>query len=126
MGESDNIVDRLRALRRFEVRFQLLQEQQNTMNNMVANMQEQQELAQAEQQAAERKTDASARALSEVWVALSFPVDIVNRSLLFTSFLEKEGKINKPQIIRFLQDHAQNMERTRDNMQTLVSNMKPA
>ena len=47
LGESDNIVDRLRALRRFEVRFQLLQEQQNTMNNMVAKMREQQELAQA-------------------------------------------------------------------------------
>jgi hypothetical protein len=45
MGESDNIVDRLKALRRFEVRFQLLQEQQNAMNSMVARMREQQELA---------------------------------------------------------------------------------
>jgi hypothetical protein len=64
--------------------------------------------------------------LTEVRTALSFPVDVINRSLLFTNFLEKEGMINRPQIIRFMQDHARNMERTWDNMQTLVSNMKPA
>ena len=59
-------------------------------------------------------------------MALSVPIDVVNRSLLFTNFLEKKGKINRPQIIRFLLDHARNMERTWDNMQTLVSHMKPA
>ena len=41
MGDSDNIVDRLRALRQYEVRFQLLQEQQNMMNNTVVRMREQ-------------------------------------------------------------------------------------
>ena len=96
------------------------------MNSMVTLMREQQKLARAKQQAAEQKADASARALTEVRTALSFPVDVVNRSLLFTNFLEKEGKINRPQIIRFLLDHARNMERTWDNMQTLVSNMKSA
>jgi hypothetical protein len=59
-------------------------------------------------------------------MALNFPVDTVNRSLLFINFLEKEGKINRPQIIQFLMDHARNMECTWDNMQTLVSNIKSA
>ena len=54
------------------------------------------------------------------------PPTTVNRSLLFTNFPKKEGKINQPLIIRFLPDHTRNMERTWDNMQTLVSNMKPA
>ena len=57
---------------------------------------------------------------------MSFPVDTVNRSLLFTAFLEKEGKINRSQIIRFLMDHAQKMEHTWDNMQVLVANITPA
>ena len=54
---------------------------------------------------------------------MDFPVDTVNRNLLFTTFLEKEGKLNRPQIIRFLMDHARNMEHTWDNMQVLVANI---
>ena len=57
---------------------------------------------------------------------MSFPVDTVNRSLLFTAFLEKEGKINRSQIIRFLMDHARKMEHTWDNMQVLVVNISLA
>ena len=60
MGNSDNIVDQLRSLRQNEVRFQLLQEQQNMINNTMARMREQHELARAEQWAAERRADASA------------------------------------------------------------------
>ena len=38
MGESDNLVDRLRSLRQYEVRFQLLQEQQKMMNITITRM----------------------------------------------------------------------------------------
>ena len=96
------------------------------LNASAARMREQLDLARAEQQTAERKADASAQALSEVQTALSFPVDTVNRSLLFTAFLEKEGKINRSQIIRFLMDHARKMEHTWDNMQVLVANISLA
>ena len=40
--------------------------------------------------------------------------------------MEKEDKPNCPQIIRFLMDHARNMEHTWDNMQVLVANITPA
>ena len=96
------------------------------MNNTMVRMREQQELARAEQRAADWRVDASAWALAEVRTAFNFSVDTVNRGLLFTNFLEKEGKINRPQIIRFLLDHARNIERTWDNMQTLVSNIRLA
>ena len=89
-------------------------------------MREQLDLARAEQRAAEQRAETSAKALTEVKAALDFPVDIVNRSLLLTNFLEKEGKINRPQIIRFLMYHARNIEHTWDNMQTSVLNIRPA
>ena len=63
--------------------------------------------------------------MTDVREALNFPVDTVNRSLLFTNFLEKDGKINRQQIIRFLMDHARKMETTWDKMQVLVSNVQP-
>ena len=78
MGESDNIVDRLRSLRQYEVRFQLLQEQQKMMNNTIVQMREHQDLARSGQWAAEQRADASARTLAEVRTAFDFPIDIVN------------------------------------------------
>ena len=82
------------------------------LNATAMKMREQLELARAKQPVVERKTNASAQALTEVRAALNFLVDTVNRSLLFTAFLEKEGKINRSQIIRFLMDHARKMEHT--------------
>ena len=96
------------------------------LNAMVVRMREQQDIARAEQRAAERRANTSAQVLIDVRAALDFPVDTVNRSLLFTAFLEKEGKINISQIIWFLMDHARSMQRTWDNMQLLVSNLKSA
>ena len=69
------------------------------MNNTIVRMREQQDLARAEQWAAKCRADASAQTLAQVRTALNFPVDTVNRRLLFINFLEKEGKINRPQII---------------------------
>ena len=66
------------------------------MSTTITWMREQQDLARVEQRAAERRAEASVKALTEVKAALNFPVDIVTRSLLFTNFLEKEGKINRP------------------------------
>ena len=57
-------------------------------------MQEQNELARQEREAAERRAEESAQALTEVREALNFPVDTVKQSLFFTNFLEKDGKIN--------------------------------
>ena len=76
------------------------------LNATVRRMQEQTEFTREEREVAERRAEESAQALTEVREALNFPVDTVNRSLLFTNFLEKEGKIHRPQIIRFLMDHA--------------------
>ena len=76
------------------------------INATVWRMREQTDLARRECAAAELRVEASARALADVRDALNFPVDTVNRSLLFTNFLEKDGKINRSQIIRFLMDHA--------------------
>ena len=101
----------------------MLREQQNTINATVQRMREQTDLARRECAAAELQAEDFARALADVRDALNFPVDIVNRSLLFTNFLEKDGKINRAQIIRFLMDHAQKMEATWDKVQVLVSNV---
>ena len=74
---------------------------------------------------AEERAQGSALALVEVRKNLDFPVDTVNRSLLFTAQLEKEGCTNRGQIIRFLMEHSRKMETTWKLMQGLVANMKP-
>ena len=126
LGQDDATatISRIRELRQNEVNLQVLREQQTTLNATVRRMKEQTDLARRECAAAELRAEDSARALADVRDALNFPVDIVNRGLLFTNFLEKDGKINRAQIIRFLMDHAQRMESTWDKMQVLVSNMR--
>ena len=86
------------------------------LNATMRRMKEQTMLARQEHEVAERRAEESAQALTEVREALNFPVDTVNGSLLFTNFQEKNGKINRPQIICFLMDHAQKMETTWDKM----------
>lgn len=74
---------------------------------------------------AEECANQSAWALADVQTALSFLVDNVNRSLLFSARLEKVSKLNWGEIIRFLLDHSRNMERTWEHMQELAANMTP-
>ena len=66
---------------------------------------------------------AFALALSKVRTALSFPVDMVNRALLFTEDLEWDEKLNCGQIIRFLLDHGRKMEKTWVKMLYLVNHL---
>ena len=61
------------------------------INATVRRMREQTDLARQECEAAELRAEDSARALADVRDALNFPVDTVNRSLLFTNFMAKEG-----------------------------------
>ena len=63
------------------------------------------------------------RALTEVRSALNFPADTVNRALLYTKNLERDEKLNRAQIIRFLLDHSRKMEKTWGKMQELANNM---
>ena len=106
LDDATATINRIRELRQNEVNLQVLREQQNTINATIRRMREQTDLARRECAAAELRVEDSARALADVRDALNFPVDTVNRSLLFTNFLEKDGKINRAQIIRFLMDHA--------------------
>lgn len=63
--------------------------------------------------------------MAEVWTALDFSLHTVNLSLSFTARLEKEDQLNTRQIIRFLLDHNQKMEKRWKLMQMLVANMTP-
>ena len=66
MEDADHVIARIRSLRRSEVKMQILEEQQRVLNATAARMREQLDLARAEQQAAERKANASAQALTDV------------------------------------------------------------
>ena len=74
---------------------------------------------------AQEKAAASGQALTEVRSALNFPVDTVNRALLYIENLERDENLNRAQIIRFLLNHSRKMEKTWDKMQELVNNMAP-
>jgi len=131
--DPEVMVARLRELRNQETRLQILEQQQATMAKTCASLRTQAQAAEKElgealrlKTEAEERANASARALAEVKAALDFPVDTVNRSLLFTARLEKEGNLNRGQIIRFLQDHSRKMEKTWVLMQGLVAQLIPA
>ena len=111
----------------------LPEEQQKTMAQAMTQLREQVRHTEAallearrQKEEAEEKANASARALEQVRTALTFPVDTVNRSLLYTEELEKGERLNRSQIIRFLIDHGRKMEGTWEKMQVLVSNMSVA
>lgn len=55
--------------------------------------------------------------------SLNFLVDTVNQSLLFKACLEKEGKLNRGQMICFLVDHNRKMEETWEQTQEMAANM---
>lgn len=61
--------------------------------------------AQQSEKSTIERANHSGWALAEVKNALNFPVDCVNRSLLFSARLERDEKLYKRQIIRFLLDH---------------------
>ena len=92
MESATHVIDRLRSLRQSEVNLQLLREQQWMLNATVRRMKEQTELARQEREVVERRAEESAQALTDVREALNFPVDTVNRSLLFTNFWRRRVK----------------------------------
>lgn len=77
------------------------------------------------QKAGKERANASARALAKVVTALNFLVDSINQTLLFRGRLEKEDKVNRGQIIRFLLDQNWKMESTWEQMRELMANMTP-
>lgn len=64
--------------------------------------------------------------LEEVREALTFPVDTVNRSLFFDELLDKQGKVNRSHVIRFLLDHGRKMERTWGFMREMAEHFQEA
>ena len=134
VGVNDlaDLFPRIKELKQKEIRLQLQEEQQANFAKSNTHLRKQLEKAEAELGAAqtarteaEAKADASARLLVEVRAALSFPVDTVNRSLLYTESLEKQEKLTRGQIIRFLLDHSRKMETTWKKMQELVQHLIP-
>ena len=127
---SGDVLGRLKELRSAESRVKIAEEQQASLIHTAENLRKQVEraeldvsLARMEMEEAKRQADTSARALVEVRTALAFPVDTVNRSLLYTEQLEKEEKLNRSQIIRFLHDHSRKMEVTWTKMQLLAGSL---
>ena len=107
-----------------------MEERQTTLTQTNAKLRSQLEKAETALEEAHRTTreaqeraKASRRALTEVCTALGFPVDIVNRAFLYTENLERDEKLNRAQIIRFLLNHNRKMEKTWGKMQELVNNM---
>lgn len=84
------------------------------------------EVAKHARKVAAKEANWSGWALADVQAAVSLPIDIVNRSLLLSARLEKEGNLNCRQIIRFVLDHNRKMERIWEQMQELAANMTPA
>lgn len=74
------------------------------------------EVAKQARKVAEEQANRSRWAVADVKAALNFPIDNVSCSLLFSTRLEKEGKLNQGQIIRFLPDHSRKIERTGEQM----------
>ena len=79
---------------------------------------------QAKKEAEDRATE-SAKALAGVRQFLVHPIDVVNKARLFDAKLDKEEKLSRANVIRFLNDQARKMERTWEQMQTLVANRGP-
>lgn len=64
-------------------------------------------------------------ALREVKETVSLPLDVLNKARLFEEQLEKEEKLSRGHIIRYLGDQARKMERTWGHMQLLVKTLLP-
>ena len=137
MGEAgantvDELFDRIAEAKKKDVLLRQMEERQTLLNQTNAHLQDrigklEANLREAflQMTEAQEKANASGKAMEEVRTALSFPVDTVNRALLFTETLERDEKLNRGQIIRFLLDHGRKMEKTWSRMQELVRNMFP-
>lgn len=74
---------------------------------------------------ARNRVDASRRTLIEVKDALTLPVDVVNKARLFNERLEREDKVSRGYIIRYLNDEARKMEKTWEQIKLPVENSIP-
>jgi hypothetical protein len=137
MGEAkatgvEDLFNRFKDMKKKDVLLQQMENRQAQLNQTNANLREQVERLEGalreaglQMAQAQEKANASGLALAEVQTALSFPADTVNRALLFTENLERDEKLNRGQIIRFLLDHSKKMEKTWSRMQELIRNMFP-
>ena len=122
----EEIGPRIRDLKRMQVRLEITKGQHAMITQVAARLRKELDAevaAHAEErkarELAEQRANESARALVEVRDALNFPVDTVNRSILFTAGLEKEDRMTRGQMIKFLLEHGRKMERTWEKMQLL-------
>ena len=130
--ELSEVIPVIKGMKNVSTRLRVMEEQQAFLAGAMETLRRQLEdtnrdRAQAEEarRVAEEKAKASALALAEIRKVLDFPVDTIHRSLLFTERLETEGKLNRGQIIRFLNDHGRKMEKTWGQMRELVANLAP-
>ena len=121
----DGIKTRDILLRQMEDRQAILNRTNSDLRDRLQKTEDALRTAHRSEEEAQAKANTSGRAMVEVCEALSFPVDTVNRALLFTENLERDEKLNRGQIIRFLMDHSRRMEKTWSCMQELVWNMFP-
>lgn len=78
-----------------------------------------------ELQEAKDRAVISREALMEIKEALSLLIDVVNKAKLFNEQMEKQEKLNRGHIIRYLSDQARKMEKTCRQMQLMVGSLVP-